>query len=70
MRIDPNSPPDHVPAFLLELPEWDEVGPERDSRLRSLSLAQRVVHTLANRIDIREGYEGLEIASSRLLVSM
>ena len=60
--------PDHSPALVIELPEWEHVGPERDPRLKGIWLrdvsARRLVEALRNRIDIREGYQGLEIDST------
>jgi 5-methylcytosine-specific restriction enzyme subunit McrC len=60
--------PDHSPALVVELPEWEHVGPARDPRLKGISLndvsARRLAEALRNRIDIREGYQGLEIDST------
>ena len=46
--------------------EWGSVGPAQDVRLKGRSLAggtqsHQLVETLRRRLDIREGYEGLEI---------
>jgi 5-methylcytosine-specific restriction enzyme subunit McrC len=52
--------------LVVELAEWDEVGPDRDARLKGLSLgkdpvAQKVAESLRNQLEIREGYQGLTI---------
>jgi 5-methylcytosine-specific restriction enzyme subunit McrC len=57
------------PSFVVELSEWAQVGPTQDSRLRGCSLAgdmqaRRLAEALRARLDIREGYEGLEITST------
>lgn len=64
-----NPRPDRPSACLVEMSEWDQVRPENDARLRGVSFArntsaQQMVQALRNRVDIREGYEGLEIAST------
>lgn len=61
--------PDSTPSFVVELTEWDKVGPAQDVRLRGCSLAgdmesRRLAETLHDRVDIREGYDGLEITST------
>jgi 5-methylcytosine-specific restriction enzyme subunit McrC len=61
--------PDRTPSFVVELTEWDQVGPAQDARLRGCSLSgdmesRRLAETLRDRVDIREGYDGLEIAST------
>src|SRR5690242_19508834 len=55
--------------FVIELTEWDQVGPSQDVRLKGCSLAgdaqsQRLVESLRGRVEIREGYEGLEITTT------
>ena len=60
---------DSTPSFVVELTEWDQVGPAQDARLRGCSLAgdmelRRLAETLRDRVDIREGYDGLEITST------
>lgn len=55
--------------FVVELTEWDQVGPAKDPRLKGCSLAgdpqsSRLAETLRGQLDIREGYEGLEITST------
>jgi 5-methylcytosine-specific restriction enzyme subunit McrC len=67
--MTPTPRPDGTHSFVVELTEWDEVGPAQDSRLRGCSLAgdmqsRRLAETLRGRLDIREGYEGLEITST------
>ena len=62
-------PPEGSSVVVIELAEWDRVGPTRDRRLAGLSLAgdppvQRLVEVLRSRVDIREGFEGLEIGST------
>src|SRR5260370_34635543 len=69
MRMAPKPLPDHAGAFLVELAEWQQVGPEQDARLGGISFlhdasAQRIVQGLRSRVDIREGYRGLEIVST------
>ncbi|MGJ4916164.1 McrC family protein [Bradyrhizobium sp. HKCCYLRH2060] len=64
-----NPRPDRTRSFVVELAEWDQTGPAQDARLRGYSLAddmeaRRLVETLRNRLDIREGYDGLEITST------
>lgn len=61
--------PDGEPALVVELAEWDRVGPAQDPRLTGLSLAddasaRRLAQELRSRVDIREGYPGLEITST------
>ena len=61
--------PDSTPSFVVELTEWNKVGPAQDVRLRGCSLAgdmesRRLAETLRDRVDIREGYDGLEITST------
>ncbi len=67
--MTPTPRPDGTPTFVVELAEWDEVGPAQDTRLKGCSLAgdmrsRRLAETLRGRLDIREGYEGLEITST------
>jgi 5-methylcytosine-specific restriction enzyme subunit McrC len=60
--------PDGVSSFVVELTEWDQVGPVKDPRLKGFSLAgdrlRRLADTLRGRLDIWEGLEGLEISST------
>jgi 5-methylcytosine-specific restriction enzyme subunit McrC len=67
--MTPTLRPDRTPRFVVELTEWDQVGPAQDLRLKGCSLAddvqsRRLAETLRGRLDIREGYEGLEITST------
>src|SRR4051794_33279599 len=67
VRMTPQ--PDGTSPFVVELTEWDQVGPAQDARLRGLSLAgdkqsRRMADALRERLDIREGYDGLEITST------
>ncbi|MFZ0151984.1 MAG: hypothetical protein WAM72_27240 [Xanthobacteraceae bacterium] len=60
---------DDTPPFLVELTEWDQVGPAQNLRLKGCSLAgdvksRQLAEALRGRLDIREGYEGLEITST------
>jgi 5-methylcytosine-specific restriction enzyme subunit McrC len=60
---------DGTPRHVVELTEWDQVGPAEDPRLKGCSLAddvqsQRLAETLRGRLDFREGYKGLEITST------
>jgi 5-methylcytosine-specific restriction enzyme subunit McrC len=60
--------PDDTGILLIELAEWEEVGPAQDQRLRGISFAdnlpaRRLAEDLRSRVDIREGYQGLEIAT-------
>ncbi len=67
--MTPTLRPDGITRFVVGMTEWDQVGPANDSRLKGCSLAndaqsRRLADTLRGRLDIREGYEGLEIAST------
>jgi hypothetical protein len=67
--MTPKMRPNDSPRFVVELTEWDQVGPAQDLRLKGSSLAgdaqsRRLAETLRGRLDIREGYDGLEIAST------
>jgi 5-methylcytosine-specific restriction enzyme subunit McrC len=67
--MTPKLRPDDTPRFVVELTEWDQVGPAQDSRLKACSLAgdpqsRRLAETLSGQLDIREGYEGLEMTST------
>jgi 5-methylcytosine-specific restriction enzyme subunit McrC len=51
------------------LTEWDKLGPADDPLLRGVSLkgniiAQRIADSLRSRVDLREGYRGLEVATT------
>jgi 5-methylcytosine-specific restriction enzyme subunit McrC len=53
----------------VELAEWERVGPEQSAQLRGTSFAgdpaaQMLVRRLRERVDIYEGYQGLEISST------
>jgi 5-methylcytosine-specific restriction enzyme subunit McrC len=53
----------------IVLKEWDRVGPATCPQLKGTSLkddvaAQRLADSLRSRVDIREGYGGLEIATT------
>jgi 5-methylcytosine-specific restriction enzyme subunit McrC len=61
--------PDGAPSFVVELTEWDQIGPAEDSRLKGCSLAgdmhlRQLAKALRGRLDIWEGIEGLEISST------
>jgi len=65
----PTLRPDRDASIPVELPEWAQVGPSNDPRLRGHSFAnnptaRRLAETLRGRVDIREGYEGLEITAT------
>jgi 5-methylcytosine-specific restriction enzyme subunit McrC len=66
----PQSPKrDSDTPVTVNLTEWQRVGPGEDRRLASLSLAedlaaQRLAESLRTSVDIREGYHGLEIATT------
>lgn len=67
--MTPKLRPDDTTRFVVELTEWDQVGPAQDSRLKGCSLAgdpqsRRLAETLRGQLDIRQGYEGLEITST------
>jgi 5-methylcytosine-specific restriction enzyme subunit McrC len=67
--MSPIPRPDATPALVVELVEWDQVGPAQDPRLHGTSLAddlaaQRLAEALRGRLDIREGYQGLEITTT------
>ena len=60
---------------IIELTEWQAVTPAEDVRLKGSSLrddrlAQEVAGTLRNRVDIREGYEGLELSTTSFVGSI
>jgi 5-methylcytosine-specific restriction enzyme subunit McrC len=66
--IPPIPPPDGAPT-LVQLTEWDEVGPEHCPALAEQTLVENVssqplVDVLRNRLDIRRSYRGLEITST------
>jgi len=66
--MPPTSLDGRPPTVLVELAEWERVGPAQDARLVGLSLAgdaaaQRAAETLHGRVEVREGYDGLEIGS-------
>jgi 5-methylcytosine-specific restriction enzyme subunit McrC len=68
-KMAPNLATDRKNPVVVELTEWQRVGPGQDPRLASLSFAQdssaqRLTESLRNCVDIREGYNGLEIAST------
>jgi 5-methylcytosine-specific restriction enzyme subunit McrC len=67
--MTPTPRPNSTSPFVVELTEWEKVGPAQDSRLTGCSLAgdmqsRRLAEALRGRLDIREGYEGLEITST------
>jgi len=67
--MNPSPRCDNSVPIIVELTEWDHVGPARVSSLRGCSLAgdpqaRRLAETLRSRLDIREGYDGLEIRST------
>ena len=67
--MHPKPLPSDTDLHLVELTEWDEVGPEKVPGLKGCSLAsedraQRAAEALRGRIDIQEGYGGLRIISS------
>jgi 5-methylcytosine-specific restriction enzyme subunit McrC len=58
-----------VQVGTFELTEWDQTGPARDARLNGLSLVgqpkiRQLAEMLRGRLDFRQGYDGLEIAST------
>lgn len=64
-----NPLPERARPITIELSEWDHIGPAEDSRLRGFSLGgetkrRQLIETLRGRVDIRQGYDGLEITSS------
>jgi 5-methylcytosine-specific restriction enzyme subunit McrC len=61
--------PDGTAPCVVELTEWDQAGPAQNERLSGCSLAgdiasRRLAEMLRGRLDIREGYDGLEITST------
>jgi 5-methylcytosine-specific restriction enzyme subunit McrC len=69
MKMAPTQLREVSPNLLVELTEWDQVGPAQDQRLRGHSLgdnmqARRLADALRGRVDIRERYDGIEIAST------
>src|SRR5437762_158004 len=62
----PNGTPSLV---VVELAEWEKVGPGQNAQLQGTSLsndvsARHIAQALRRRVDIREGYQGLEISST------
>ena len=58
---------DAVETIILN--EWEHIDPLDEPRLRNISLknnaqARRLADVLRNRLEVREGYEGLEITST------
>jgi 5-methylcytosine-specific restriction enzyme subunit McrC len=58
-----------TPIILIELSEWDQVGPNGDPRLKGYSFAEnpaarQLAETLRGRVDVREVYDGLEITTT------
>jgi 5-methylcytosine-specific restriction enzyme subunit McrC len=67
--MPPTHRPDGTAPWLVELSEWDYVGPSRDARLKGLDFGDdlqfhQLAETLRGRLDIRQGYGGLEISST------
>ena len=65
--LSPN--PNTTRRLIVELTEWGHVGPAENADLNGISLredvhAQRIANALRGRVDIREGYRGLEIAAT------
>lgn len=65
--LSPN--PDAARRLVVELTEWGRVGPAENADLKGISLredvhAQQIADALRGRVDIREGYRGLEIAAT------
>jgi 5-methylcytosine-specific restriction enzyme subunit McrC len=61
--------PDGADILLIELAEWEQVGPGQEHRLKGVSFAdnlsaRRLAQDLRGRLNIREGYEGLEISAT------
>lgn len=57
------------PKTVVPLAEWDRVDPVRDARLKGVSLSddpasQRIAQALIGKVEIREGYQGLEISTT------
>ena len=64
--------PDDTAILLIELAEWQQVGPAQDQRLQGISFtdnlpARRLAQALRGRVDIREGYQGLEVATTQFV---
>ena len=60
---------ERAPILLVELTEWDQLGPAQDQRLKGCFLGdnpqvRRLTEALRPRLDIREGYDGLEVTST------
>jgi 5-methylcytosine-specific restriction enzyme subunit McrC len=67
--MTPRPNPNNTADLVVALTEWDQVGPAQDLRLKGCSLAgdvhsRRLAEGLRGRLDIREGYDGLEIATT------
>ena len=68
----PTHGPDASPRSVLNLTEWDHKEPGGTPCLKGLTLAgdpvaRRIADTLRAGLDIREGYEGLEVTSTSLV---
>jgi 5-methylcytosine-specific restriction enzyme subunit McrC len=63
------NPPARTPAIFVEVSEWEELGPAQYVPLKGTSLAenasaQRLATSMRDWIDVRPGYDGLEIATT------
>ena len=70
--MTPATRPDVVQPLVIDLTEWEQVSPVTDPRLKGLSLgndmrSRRLAETLRGRLNIRERYDGLEIASTQFV---
>src|ERR1039458_6092551 len=68
-RMTPAQQLERAPILLVELTEWDQLGPAQDQRLKGCFLGdnpqvRRLTEALRPRLDIREGYDGLEVTST------
>jgi 5-methylcytosine-specific restriction enzyme subunit McrC len=64
-----NRRPNGTQAIDVQLVEWDRKGPAQNRRLEGTSLlndasAQRLADQLRSQVDIREGYQGLQIETT------
>lgn len=65
----PKPAPEDKSRLLVELTEWDQAGPSQDPRLKGRSFeddppSRRLIESLRGKLDVREGYDGLEITST------
>lgn len=68
-RMAPTQHDSAAAPLVVELEEWDRVGPEHDRRLAGVSIvgnpkAERIAQALGGRMQIRQRHDGLEVATT------